>query len=795
MKVQYSILALLSVAFFMTAPLFFGGKVFFDGDALTYDYPALTFYRASVLEGQSPAMNPLYLGGFPSALSPVGSYIDPINRALVHILDPVTVLHVRFLASVLLALGFAFWFGRTVGLSQVASAVLSITYLVGQTLTGISAGLSISGSMFVLPAFLLVARKLYEGDHVVRWVSLGALFVWFAWVSGFVQIVFYALVFSLGYVLYLGYTLRERIFSAQFGHFTLAAAIGTVTAAPLFAGTVLLQGLSTRVSGFGSENIGGLSVFEFARFILPEHINVPFLLEGLLPGLYVGSFGLVFVIVALVHCLRRPDALFFAGAYGLILLLLIEPTGISSLVQRLPVFSLFHTPERFLFLGAFFAAVLAGFGFDAVAQGTVKWRKRFFFWVLSGVGFVSLCLLSASAVLALLPFGDAVFERNLLEVLLGWVGKEVAIASPSFAHYLDVFHRSMSEVRASFSLTDWRFLWVVAALPVAGVVVFLRSRNRLSTFVFTSVVLLGVVVNAGFVYTSQYHLFVSRKELNVTPSAAQAVGDGRVVSFLVGDFLFRTLASRGVLSPDESFTVARESLVPNTTMFSGITRADGYEPFATARQNRLWREIIGNETFAPDPRAFGPSLLAKTSHFIGRLPLLASNNIRYVLSGYPLSDYRLREVPTAIEPAHDVSLHLYEVTDAAPYAYIPGTVRMVTEWDDSFFDEVSPHHAVIECAVCGEVTGQAQGSAHVTERGNARVSLSVSTEGPAWIVVAQSYVPGWSAALDGAPVSVSVANYTTMALFVPERGDHIIHLSYSIPTIRDVATFLLHRMF
>jgi hypothetical protein len=74
-------------------------------------------------------------------------------------------------------------------------------------------------------------------------------------------------------------------------------------------------------------------------------------------------------------------------------------------------------------------------------------------------------------------------------------------------------------------------------------------------------------------------------------------------------------------------------------------------------------------------------------------------------------------------------------------------------------------------------SGEASGSVRILEERSDRVVLEAELAAPAYVVLADSYDPGWRATLDGSPAPVLRANLAFRALRVP-AGRHRIEMVY-----------------
>ena len=62
-----------------------------------------------------------------------------------------------------------------------------------------------------------------------------------------------------------------------------------------------------------------------------------------------------------------------------------------------------------------------------------------------------------------------------------------------------------------------------------------------------------------------------------------------------------------------------------------------------------------------------------------------------------------------------------------------------------------------------------------------RPGLSVSTRAPGLLVIADTWMPGWTATVDGRPVPVLRGNQSQRVIPLPEPGRHVVSLEYCPP--------------
>jgi uncharacterized membrane protein YfhO len=69
-----------------------------------------------------------------------------------------------------------------------------------------------------------------------------------------------------------------------------------------------------------------------------------------------------------------------------------------------------------------------------------------------------------------------------------------------------------------------------------------------------------------------------------------------------------------------------------------------------------------------------------------------------------------------------------------------------------------------------------------SERSATHVQLDVNTPTPAWLVLVDTYAPGWRATVDQQPAPIYVANHAFRALVVP-AGRHTVEFTYAPPML------------
>jgi hypothetical protein len=367
------------------SPALFSGKVLAPPpDALLFYYPhyALSFHL----------WEPFLMTGYPALADPQLMYWYP--PALLFRFIPGS-----WNAFVILAYVLASWF-----------MYLFIRQVTGTDFAGIVSGLIFGLCGFLnahlqhvtmvqtavwIPAMLLCLERLADGIRW-QWIALGGLSTATFLLAGHPQIALYGLALACGYAIVRGFSAASakwRYYAASavmFGAGLALSAIQTLPAAELAS-------LTNRAS---------LSFAQFGEYSLPPRqlatLLFPFLFGGVaapggvayfgspsfleLAG-YVGFSGLVLAAIA-VLCRRSARVFFWLACMSVSLIAAMgAATPLGHILYILPAFGQFRAQGRFLLIFAISAAVLAGYGANALRERRFA-RRNAVATVAAGLGLI-----------------------------------------------------------------------------------------------------------------------------------------------------------------------------------------------------------------------------------------------------------------------------------------------------------------------------------------------------------------------------------------------------------------------
>lgn len=717
----------------LVVAVFFGPALTFRG---VYAYADFTLYTARFVHtaywlrsGHFPLWNPwLSLGGPHAAVS--GSFYPP--QVLLCFLLGVSAYGYLLALHALLAATGTFAFGRTLELTRAAAALAGIAYSLGGFAFGHLQHLDIVVAMAWLPLVLAtVERFLVTSSR--RFLGLAMLSVGLLNLGGHPQIVLYGLTATAAYAVF-------RL-----------GALGRAGESHRLPG--LAAGLAaTLVVGVALAGVFVLPFAEWMRFVargnrITEEYAVWYSLpkpwlSGLLAPFWMGGspgrpegaarlvewssyVGLLPIALAPVALARpRGRVLFFWGlALVAVLLSLGGHTPFYRLVLALPVFASARAPARFMVLASLALAILAGFGLDTLRLGSARWLAR-----LSG--------------LALLLVAGAVG-------VAGWRGARFAWILP----------RRSDPV--SFSREDTVVLFV--ALASAAVLLFvLAHRAPLGP------ARLGLVLafTAADLYAFQSQLFFNglspRAVLEEPGANAVAMrDDGGPPRFFTETG--KELESLVFDAPDfdRYRLLLRETLRNGLNMCFRLQSLTGYKSEPEVHERLI-------------------SVIRKRRQFDSRSARLAGvYGVRYVIG----SEVRPVSAPELTLLRHGAR-DLFRNEAAVPRAYLVGESRLAQNDLAAFAMVKHPSFDPRRTVVLEEGGGPpipetplGTAEAAILYDSPDRVVVETKAERAAWLVLNDTYGPGWEARIDGHPAKVLRANGLVRAVAVA-AGNHRVEFAY-----------------
>jgi len=432
----------------------------------------------------------------------------------------------------------------------------------------------------------------------------------------------------------------------------------------------------------------------------------------------------------------------------------------------LPGFNQLHTPFRWIYPYTLSLAVLAGIGANYVlsrqssvaspqssAAGRGTWNVKRETWNVER----GACLAGLGGLLAVLA---SYVLRTQTIALADWLLQRSAMLQNAFASGRMLYSYEVRNL-ASFALL----------LALAGAVIAWAGRMRKGVprfLVSLSPCLLILLVIADlFAFGLGFNPAADPKLLSFTPPA---------VEFLQQDeSLYRIFSFRN-----------DKLLNANSAWLFGLQDARGYDSI-------IPKQYADFMSLLEDQRGFLLSNRIGDVYNVATLasPLLDLLNVKYVLSETPfdLPDYTLVYDDKMSLPAQRSNLLIYRNDDALPRAFAVYQAKVLDRRDWARFaaelQSLDPRQTVLleETPVslppgqepCPKCLGDEVRRLDYTPN---QVTIQVLMADDGFLVLGDSYFPGWQAAVDGQESKIYRADGNFRAVAVP-AGEHKVVFKYS----------------
>ncbi len=741
-------------------PFLFLGEIFSNTDAVTYYYPAFHFYSEALHGGESFLWNPYLFSGFPMYLSQSAGFLDPLNIFLFRIFDAFDAYHVRLFIGFFLTMLFSCLAARSLGLSRHASLVVGPAYLVAFNWWYISNPVIVN-SLFLLPFLLWVGMSMAGGVHRWRFTVLAGLGIGWSLLAGYAQLTIYTMsawgVFILAEVWWVSRrSPRERISTILL--LGGAAIIGALVALPQLLPALDFTPLTGRAEGlaYGLSTFKVINPGDLILFIFPDYLYFPYLSGGRRP-LYVGVLLFILAVMAAVSLIRSIRAAHMdkmerrmSVVVGLLAFCFVAALAYSPVyyvLQHLPVFSYFRFPYRWMYVGAWFLALLGAWGIDRLRDAVPGRWMNIIAATFTGVA----ALFTAAATLLTFAgqtFWNAVGEWIFILLRVTMIGSSGLTKDPE--HYHDAIVRGINAWQEALSLTEISFVVPFALLVGAVALVWQYVGGKISRELFSRTAVGLSLATFILVFAVQWSTSLPRtiagshaELLSFIPLEERALY--RTFPFMLGESLERYIPPQYSLDEGELRAVTMMQFYSgwsNTNTFAKIASADGYDPFVPVRMRALLEEAGSTHSGEDVTRSLSND--EKIARLYSKLPLLGEMSVKYILSGMPLSHRNLTLVRTEPIPPYGAELYIYENTHALP------RVRFI-----------SP--------------GAASDTLTLIEVKSGSFTIETRTVRSRALLVAESNLPGWEATIDGAPSAIPKGLF--IELEVP-AGKHTLVLTY-----------------
>ncbi|OGO45735.1 MAG: hypothetical protein A2W37_01050, partial [Chloroflexi bacterium RBG_16_63_12] len=391
--------------------------------------------------------------------------------------------------------------------------------------------------------------------------------------------------------------------------------------------------------------------------------------------------------------------------------------------RYVPTFNLFQAPARMMIWFVFALALLAGIGADRWSKipfrGPPPQRWALYWTRLSAVGAITVTITSLVVWVAVPPVGKLAQQLNT-------VSRAVALAGVGL--FISVI---LSLLKPKTAAPDHPTLWELS----------------IALFLAADLIFAGYGLNPG-----------APPALYRVPTASgvalsPALGGHRLFQFPGDEYhvKFDLLFSFKTFGPPEHARAAREAELPNVAQLDGLASANNFDPLVSARYAGLVRVISDTHSLTLLP-------LMDVAAVVSSVPL----NLEVIARGDATTLYRIPgdvrrvRVVYAARTVADADAALTAV--AAPDFDPAATVILEADDPGVYLHTPAPPHVSL------------------TASPNA-VTIPVSLRQSGWVVLSDTYYPGWFVFVDGQPATLLHADYAFRAVAV-EAGDHVVEFRY-----------------
>jgi hypothetical protein len=725
------------------ADLIFNDQTLYWSDLSWIHYPRHIFAAREWLAGRVPLWDPYQHLGLPFlAESQVGA-LYLFSAIFLLPLSPSLELSLYIMLHCSLAALFTYLLARSLGMDYAPATIAGLGFGFGGFLMAQIPNLNIMTGAVWLPLILFGAIQTLKYR---RWsVAMAAgIPIALQILTAQPQIVLYSLVTAMGYSIYriIADTFTQTTSNPrQTIHLVALSAIPLVTgvllAAPQWLATRELQQLSVRSTDLGLDFLvkNSLPPVMFLNLVLPGLFgnNV----TGFKGGdpfqedfVYIGVTALVFVFFS-GRQLRKKDMLFFLLLLvgGIIMAVGDHTPFYEGVVQYLPGFSLFRIPSRWLMVVNLSLAILAGYGLQNILENGVSKP------VLLAIPLI------ITAMVVWMGFLWVYQEQ-----VSNWVGANLGEYHTRLlaAYYSNSYipHPAYSgRLAQGWLVTPGPRL--LLGLPVIVGAIWLYTIRKLRSTTFSIIVVLVVALDVGSAGGTTLHPTKPTDWWHQLSGGAQHVLDN--------------------LEETRVFPLGMGSEALAVSHFGHYFPSVYQVRSAGGHGSSLMIARIG--TFLD------------SAHPVQAIRVLG---VRYILTQGMMSADAAATFPITF--ADDESF-VYENSRPIPRALLVHQVVAATSPDEAltYFEsaELDPTRTVvIEGSNLPPPTQPTQpGQAEITRETPQVVEITTESDADGYLVLLDSYYPGWKATVDDNSTQLYRANYLVRAVFVP-AGRHIVRFEY-----------------
>ena len=758
------LLVLAGILFFFDA--IFSSKNFYFRDILNFHYPLHKVMIESYARGEFPLWNPYIYLGQPMLANPNHMAFYPSN--LFHLFLPFNyAFKLHFIVHPILGGLGLYFLQRRLGIAALAAFGGSLVYQFSGPVLSFLNLYSIVQAVALMPwtgwAFF---GALYDS----RWRRI---FV-FGAILALQIITFEPLLLQCSLWLLAGIALlylfesgeRTNALRTVLRVGAVGGMFGLALAAVQILPTLELLPRSIRAGGYDFKTVSDWSMrpLELLNIVVPHLFGNPYTIngsaywgemfhrgrEGYLVSFFFGAGSALLSILSIFSPRKRLKLIFAALALIGVALALGEFSPLYRvLYEWVPVFRMGRYPSKYFLLATLALAVLVSLGIE-VAQKTEERSDR--------TRRSMMILAAAAAAVSVFGFAAWVYFQHHPGVLESWIRSKTDPNSARIKDYPAMASQLTASVRSS---ATWLGLLSVLLLsPVS------RRRPAL----WTSMIVLILVAELASTNLRLIPI-MSEEDVNFVPavnSYLEHLGKNELGRVVPADSPGQ-IPGKAIWAPNRSWAWLTYYFRKTGQPLYGIMNGIQYSVFFSVDDlnTRQSRDLLKKCSSLPSEAA---------------LLLLARMNSRYLLTVNDVSNPNL-ELLSSFDTNTDVKLNVYRLKNFLPRAYFASVTEQISSKEEALERLSTPEfsaHKTLIIADPGSVPaqeGDGRGEVRILSYRRQWVQCEVVAETDGYLVLLDSYYPGWRAYVDGKQAEILRATYSFRAVRVP-AGKHRVEFVY-----------------
>lgn len=737
--------------------LFFKERTLYFADLTWIHYPLRVLAAEQWLSGTVPLWNPYVWLGFPLLAESQVGVLYPLNLFFLLPIPPYFALTLFTTAHFTMAAMFTYILVRSLGISRIGATIGGLSFGFGGFLMTQVPNLNVMTGGVWMP---LIFGCFIHALRQRRWevAVLGGAALALQVLTTQPQIVFYTVLLLISYALYqTGQIIFGRAVNSSsadiarvWGLLALTCGLGLLLAAPQLLPMWELKNLSVRSDGltYDAFIFHSLALHQWLGLILPSVFGNSVLspTQALSTNfteayLYIGILPLVMILFS-GQKRHRPEVVFLWLLIPLaVLLSLGHYTPLYLILQKVPIFDLFRIPSRWSLIVTFAMSLLAAWGVDAFLEQPASRRVRgglLGLWVGLTVSFVLMSFFS--------------------EPLLQWANTLPAKS--------DLVHALQMLFKDSLFKVAWPYQDRLILQPLNW---WVMPKAALVTRLGATVILL-------IAYSAHY---LSRRNFGMAIIILTAVE----MSLSGGTAINNVTAASFWQQPSAAAHYIIEAQQNNPTMTRIFSVKDNRR--AETVMARLGEYLPSFYHLFAVTGHHSPLLLEQYSQYDALLTQNPSLSLlltgdRFVIASAPILADADKIFPLVY---YDDNWYVYENPHPLPRTFVVHQAMAVANNDEALLHlrEIDPRQTVIlETDTPLPIltpSGESKSQAVIKNYRPSAVEIEANLDSNGFLVLLDTYYPGWEALVDGQPTPIKRANYFARAIYL-EAGSHTINFVY-----------------